>query len=346
MKNNKTNTALIGLFVLVAAGLMSAIILYYSANLLSNDKQTYNIMLRSNTAGLDIGAPVVLQGVKIGEVTDIVVGFNNQINQFEVQVNIVIDRNKVRWPTGIAQTNNDDLRSSLIKKGLRAKLAMYSLITGKLMIQIGFYPETELILAGLEAEIPSTSSTSLNKLMEDIAALDIKKINDRIEKLANGLERLLTNSHKLINGMDRIFNDGQMQAIEDELLITLKEIRITVNELNKQITPLTSNLNNVIVNTQQLISKVDSKVDGISHSIISAGSEVGDLSKLLRKNIIPLLDSLKIAVDDVESMIKKGSPLRVELVNALRNINKATLSLNEFANYLERHPEALLKGKR
>jgi paraquat-inducible protein B len=346
MKNNKTNPALIGLFVLLAVGLMSAVILYYSANLFSGNKQTYNIMLRTNTAGLDIGAPVVLQGVKIGKVTDIVVGFNHQINQFEVQVNIVIDRNKVRWPMEIAQSNNDELRRSLIEKGLRAKLAMHSLITGKLMIQIGFHPTSKLVLAGLENEIPSIPSTSLNKLMEDIAALDFKKINDKIETLANGLERLLTDGNKLINGMDRIFNDGQMQAIEDELLVTLKEIRITVNELNKQITPLTSNLNNVIVNTQQLLSKVDSKVDGISQSIISAGNEVGDLSRLLRKNIIPLLDSLKIAVDDVESIIKKGSPLRVELVNALRNINKATLSLNEFADYLERHPEALLKGKR
>ncbi|NOQ78991.1 MAG: MCE family protein [Gammaproteobacteria bacterium] len=346
MKNNKTNPALIGLFVLVAVGLMSAVILYYSANLFSDNKQTYNIMLRTSTAGLDIGAPVVLQGVKIGEVTDIVVGFNHKINQFEVQVNIVIDRNKVKWPMEIAQTNNDELRSSLIKKGLRAKLAMHSLITGKLMIQIGFHPGSKLVLAGLENEIPSIPSTSLNKLMEDVAALDIKKINDRIEKLANGLERLLTDGNKLINGMDRIFNDGQMQAIEDELLVTLKDIHITVNELNKQIAPLTSNLNNVIVDTQQLLSKVDSKVDGISQSIIYAGSEVGDLSRLLKKNIIPLLDSLKIAVNNVESIIKKGSPLRVELVNALRNINKATLSLNEFADYLERHPEALLKGKR
>ncbi|MBE9526388.1 MAG: MCE family protein [Proteobacteria bacterium] len=346
MKNNKTNPALIGSFILVSVGLMSVIILYYSANLFSNNKQTYNIMLRTNTAGLDIGSPVVLQGVKIGKVTNIIVGFNKNLDQFEVQVSIIIDRNKVRWPKGIPQADHNELRSSLIDRGLRAKLAMHNLITGKLMIQIDFHLGTKLVLAGLENEIPSIPSSSLNKLMEDIAALDIKKINNRIIKLSDGLERLLTNAHELIKGMDRIFNDGKTQIIKDKLLVTLKDIDITVNELNQQIKPLTSNLNNVIIDTQQLIRRVDSKVDVITQSVLYAGNEVGDLASLLKKDIIPLLDSLKIAVTDVESMIQKGSPLRVELVKTLRNISKATLSLKEFANYLERHPEALLKGKR
>jgi paraquat-inducible protein B len=346
MKNNKTYPALIGLFILLALGAMLATSLYYTAGLFSTNKQAYNIMLRSNTAGLDIGSPVVLQGVKIGEVTDIVVGFNQQLNQFEVQVGIIIDRNKVRWPTGIPQDNDNELRGSLIEKGLRAKLAMHSLVTGKLMIQIGFHPDSKLLLSGVENEIPSLRSASLNKIMEDIAELDIKKMNGRIEKLTDGLERLITDGLKLINGMDRIVNDGKVQVIEDELLATLKDIRLIVNNLDKIINPLSNNLNNVIVNTQQLITRVDSKVDKISHSILYAGNEVGDLSVLLKKEIIPVMHNLENAVIDVESMIKKGSPIRVELISALRNINKITLSLNEFVNYLERHPEALLKGKR
>ncbi|MCN4145241.1 MAG: hypothetical protein LC437_09580 [Thiohalomonas sp.] len=157
---------------------------------------------------------------------------------------------------------------------------------------------------------------------------------------------MLTDGHKLIKGMDRIFNDGKIQIIEDKLLVTLKDIHFSVNELNQQIEPLTGNLNNVIVDTQQLISRVDSKIDVTTKTILYAGNEVGDLASLLKKDIIPLLDSLKIAVIDVESIIQKGSPLRVELVKTLRNISKATLSLKEFANYLERHPEAILKGKR
>ncbi|MCN4145240.1 MAG: MCE family protein, partial [Thiohalomonas sp.] len=137
---------------------------YYSADLFLHNKHAY--MLRTNTDGLDIGSPVVLQGVKIGKVTNIIVGFNKNLDQFEVQV---------RWPKGIPQADHNELRSSLIDRGLRAKLAMHSLITGKLMLQIGFYPGTQLVLAGLENEIPSLPSSSLNKLMEDVARLWISK---------------------------------------------------------------------------------------------------------------------------------------------------------------------------
>lgn len=341
MSQYPLNPKATGTFILLALALLIAAVAYYSASLFSN-KEFYNIMFRTNTAGLDVGAPVVLQGVKIGQVTQIMVGFNDALNHFDVQVGIKIDRSKVRWPeTEQIEETDQNLRKSLIGKGMRAKLAMHSLITGKLMVQVGFFPQTALVLAGLENEIPSIESTGFNKLMEDIASIDIKKLSDRIDSLANSLERLMADGGHLIHSMEQVFDAAQIQRIENELLATLTEVRSLVDEAK----PLTHNLNHVIGDTRGLVKKLDTKVDVVSDSVVLSANEIIALAKLLKQDLPPILDSLETTVSDVESMVKKGSPIRVELINALRNVNKTTLSLYNFANFLERHPDALLKGK-
>lgn len=47
----------------------------------------------------------------------------------------------------------------------------------------------------------------------------------------------------------------------------------------------------------------------------------------------------------IEGTIADDSPLRLELFNTLKELSTAARSLRVFADYLERHPEALLRGK-
>jgi len=44
-------------------------------------------------------------------------------------------------------------------------------------------------------------------------------------------------------------------------------------------------------------------------------------------------------------MTAPGSPVRYELVNALKELAGAMRSMRVLADYLERHPEALVQGK-
>jgi paraquat-inducible protein B len=47
----------------------------------------------------------------------------------------------------------------------------------------------------------------------------------------------------------------------------------------------------------------------------------------------------------VHRMIEEGSPISVELRRSLNEISGAARSLRDLTDYLERHPEALLRGK-
>jgi paraquat-inducible protein B len=45
------------------------------------------------------------------------------------------------------------------------------------------------------------------------------------------------------------------------------------------------------------------------------------------------------------TLLGKDAPGQIELRNALREVARAARSVRVFADYLERHPEALLRGK-
>jgi len=50
-------------------------------------------------------------------------------------------------------------------------------------------------------------------------------------------------------------------------------------------------------------------------------------------------------LDEVKRMLSPGSSFRQDTGDTLREVSRAARSFRELADYLERHPEALLRGK-
>jgi paraquat-inducible protein B len=76
--------------------------------------------------------------------------------------------------------------------------------------------------------------------------------------------------------------------------------------------------------------------------------EIGPFAASLRNT----LDSTHVTADSAQDALKSvkraldgESPLGDDLSQALRQITSAARSLNALADFLERHPEALLRGK-
>lgn len=51
------------------------------------------------------------------------------------------------------------------------------------------------------------------------------------------------------------------------------------------------------------------------------------------------------ALKSIDAMVAKDSPMARDLQETLRELSDAARSLRVLADYLERHPEALLRGK-
>ncbi|EGV18621.1 PqiB family protein [Thiocapsa marina] len=78
-------------------------------------------------------------------------------------------------------------------------------------------------------------------------------------------------------------------------------------------------------------------------------AEIRALAEQLNTDIAPdLAETLRqttATLQGVRRMIEEGSPISVELRRSLNEISGAARSLKTLTDYLERHPEALLRGK-
>jgi paraquat-inducible protein B len=152
---NRANPKLIGAFVVGAVALVVIGVLLLGGAELLTAKRTLVAYFEGSVKGLNVGAPVEFQGVKVGSVTDIQLQFLTAANEFRIPVFIQIEPGQMTQ-VGRQVDAQGQLLKPLIERGLRAQLEMQSLVTGQLMVQLGFLPDTPIRLVG-DGKVPRNS---------------------------------------------------------------------------------------------------------------------------------------------------------------------------------------------
>jgi len=129
--------------------------------------------------------------------------------------------------------------------------------------------------------------------------------------------------------------------VENELVATLKslqrsaeEFQLTIGNLDKRLESVEGSLNRAGDGVARLANNLDGQVDPLMQAFHGT-----------IKSADTTLAAATSAIEEADGMLSENSALRVEMTQALQNISDAARSLKGFADYLERHPEALLKGK-
>jgi paraquat-inducible protein B len=277
---------------------------------------------------------------------------------YQIPVVLQIDSNSFR---SIGPDIKDRKRyfQELIKKGLRAQLQLQSLVTGQLMVNIDFFPNTPAKPVGGKVvpipadmmEIP-TIQTPLQKIQKTLEDLPIGDLAQSITKSLQAIENLVT-SKKLVNSLDHL-----EQALNDISHLSQK--------INAKIDPLSEDFGQTLKDAQTLFRSVEKQVDPLAASVKqtsdSAEAAFKDASKLLNnvdRQVQPLAGSLDRTLKEaygalkkaeetlgtVNSTITEGSPLRFQLDTTFNELAQAARSIRVLAEYLERNPDALLRGK-
>jgi paraquat-inducible protein B len=212
--------------------------------------------------------------------------------------------------------------SDLIARGLRAQMVPQSLITGKLIIELNMYADAPAIdkpvdlnfvdISSDYEEIPSIPST-LSKLESALGKLDLQKLS--------------ANLISVLASADRILQNPDIDAGISELKGALVDARNLVNHVDEEVKPLSTKALSTLDDVGKLARHVDGKVDPLSKSVTGA------------------LTSVDSAFKSIDELVGKRSPTRADLENTLKELAGAARSLRVLADYLEQHPDALLKGK-
>ena len=328
------NKTLIGAFVVGAAVLAVVAIVLFGSGKFFRKTEPWLTFFDGSVRGLNVGSPVVFRGVQIGQVTDIIVGFDATKLEILIPVLFEVDPEKFKDIGSRVQISDVDMHKALISRGLRAQLQMQSLVTGQLLINIDFFPDTPVKLIGVEMfkdkmqveewwEIPSIP-TPLQELEKALGEINIKEITEDVRRAMDGIAKLAT-SPDLHEGIG-----------------ILKQTLIDVQKL-----------------ARNLDSKVEPLATSFDQTLVEARAGIGDARKLMNEQAPALVSKIKMAAESattaldqanltlksIEGVAEEGTQLRHEVSAALREISAAARSVRVLSDFIEQHPDALLRGR-
>ena len=326
--SKQASKTLIGAFVLGALVLVVAGIVVFGSDKFFRKVNKDVMFFSGSVKGLQVGAPVVFRGVQIGHVTNIVLEVNEKDLTAFVPVYTEIYTQKI-VPIGDNNVYNLQYLQALINKGLRAQLQLQSFVTGQLVVNLDFYPNSPIRLVGLEKnyhEIPTIPS-SLEQLTKTLGEFPLKEIADRLNETLAGINRL-------VNSRDLQISIGSLNQL-------LKNSDALVKHLNTEVGPIASDIKGTSDAARAALEQVEKTLR------FDEGTP-GEIASSIKETLSAAQDTLKEthkAVENINGIAVQNANLGYEIGRTLEQIAELSRSIRVLADYLERHPEALLRGK-
>lgn len=185
----KANKTVIGAFVVGAVALLIIAITVFGSGTLFKQSDKYVLFFDGSVKGLSEGAPVIFRGVKVGNVTDIGLLYNEKEKSVLIPVVIDVELSMVK---GVPDKLGYPDYKQLIEEGLRAKLEIQNFITGQLMLGFDFYPDKPVKTYDIVRKYPELPALPISPDIFDVMnEIPVKEIADDLEQTVNGLNRLV-----------------------------------------------------------------------------------------------------------------------------------------------------------
>jgi paraquat-inducible protein B len=315
---------MVGGFIVGGVVLVVAAVIVLGSGKLFKDTVEYISWFEGSVNGLNPGAPVKFMGVTIGQVTavrlratedgmlDTAEEFENWEENLRIPVFYELDRDQLRKEGSVADVGDPVVAQLLIEGGLRATMAVESILTGRKYIQLSVDRESPINVVNdpnVEAfEIP-TKETGLEWLERDVQGLMNKLTNLDVEGLVESIKNAADDIGSLASGTET------REALAD-IPGTLAEVRETMRSI------------------QTLAAAADTTMVMLRPRIDASSAEIQAAA-----------EELDAMLANLRAVVEPGSPLLTNLEKSLYEISIAAAALAELADYLQQNPSALLRGK-
>ena len=217
---------------------------------------------------------------------------------------------------------NDELLdiNTLLDLGIRAELATESLVTGLKYIALDLDPGNPVVAAVPVEGTPYPEIPTVRTGMEGIEEEAYRIIREI------GAVRL----DSLVIAATAAFQQVGDAAASPELAAAVDKLPGTVDRLNSTIGDL-----------QSLVARVDSAVapmsDGVRRTTEQATATLAQLDSTLAEAVV--------VIEGARGVVEPESPMVVQFERAMTELGAASRALRELADYLERNPSSLVRGR-
>jgi paraquat-inducible protein B len=321
--SKKANPTTIGLFVVIGLVLGVIGLITFSSGKLFSKQHRFILYFDASLKGLNPGAPVKLRGVTIGSVAEVLIARNQANTDFSMPVIIDIDEELLQARSDRRMRIHDETAfDELVRKGLRGRLDAESLVTGVLYVELQVVPNAPPPvfhqLVPDYREIP-TMPTTIQELLSNLANFDIEGISDKLNSLLSRLETAVSelDVRQLNHGLTNLVASMNRVVDSPDLTNSLAKLRLALED------------------TRALVRKLDERVDPLADKV------AGTLEQAQQT-----LAQMRRAVEHLDGLVAPDSPLQNDLINALDEVGVAARAVSDLAEFLERHPNSLISGKK
>lgn len=294
----RTSDLKLGMFVLVAFALLCAGLFAFGAVTYFQRTVVAETYVSGPVDGLSVGAPVTLQGVKVGKVTRIDFSWNVYSEPGPRYVIIEFEVRRSIAPAAFGKDIAERIRSQ-VESGLRARVNAQG-FTGSSLLALEYvnpveYPLTALPWTPRHLCIPSVPSqfaevlTSLQRTMQkaekiDLCALagSLQRDLDTANPLMIRLEGDLCDAEKLIRHLDEV-NYSKLATNADGLMTELHSdlSQMRLAKLSNDADELFLELGGTMHHLQPLVANLDA--DSLNETLAYFRTASRDLDETLHK---------------------------------------------------------------
>jgi paraquat-inducible protein B len=317
----RANPAFVGAFVMGAIALAIAAVALLGSGSLFRTTRQFVCFFDGNVNGLRVGALVKFKGVEIGEVHQILLSLNaasgpvtvGNSNVIRIPVIIQLDEGRIlKRGASYINVGSPAGMKLAIARGLRAQLATESLLTGLLYIDLDMHPGSPERFAtdrnSQYIEIP-TLPTAFEQAQS--VALKLMHQLDKVE-----VDKLVTTATQALAAVRDLASSQDLK----ESIASLKETGQSLNQTSQSIRTLTVHLDR----------------------------EVGPLGASMQttaRNADAAFKQTQVTLGHINDTLGPEAPLLFQANHTLVDLSAAARALRNLAEYLERNPDAIVRGR-
>ncbi|MGO8920881.1 MAG: MlaD family protein [Stellaceae bacterium] len=315
--------AVVGAFILGAVALGVAGILLFGGMRLFATSTRVVVFFSESLAGLDVGSPVTFHGVRIGSVQSIAVRFSPDTTTVQIPVFLELERNKVILEEKKLNRSEPDFEQ-LIRAGLRAQVVLQSFVTGQLRVDLEFLPGTPAQLVGAAPGVPEIPAvpSNLGQLVNQLTQLRLRELTDTAQQALASVGRV---SDHLDATLDPLAQSAHRTL--DAATQTLQTTDEAVRRVQADASTALRDLDALLVDAHR---QLDARGGERSRTLTAADRAVRQAETL---------------IDSLNGLAEPGSQFRGDLEAAVHDLAASASSLRNFAETVERNPNALLMGR-
>ncbi len=323
--SQRANPTSIGAFVLGGMALLVIGIFLFTGRGLFEHRPTYVMYFEGSVYGLQVGAPVVFRGVQIGSVKRIDLRYDNSRAQLVIPVTVE------SLPRRMLDVNGDFANeealdpTELVSRGLRARLASQSLLTGLLYIELDFHPDKPLVYRAPSKRLPEipTIPSPVQEFASKLEHIDI-------EGLLGDIAAIAATARQFVNSPD---TERSLRSLGQ----TLARLESASSKLDQRLSPLFDKLEGSIDSVKTEMNRVGDAADKFAGIADQTGAPL--------EAVRAMASELQTTIATLNDLIAQGSPALHQAGQTMKELREAARALQELSDTLARQPDALLFGR-